>query len=94
MLISVWLPDLETVCTYFSLCVVSTFLLLFGVLFFFDCLSCCILDLSCSTCSSFEVTVGLVFELLLDGVFLVFVVVFLEFVLLTSPELSAVHLPH
>ena len=68
VLIFVWHPSLEAVCMFIGLCIVSAFSLLLGVLFYFYCFSCCISFLSCSICSSFELNVWLVLELLLDGI--------------------------
>ena len=64
-------PDLEAACMFFGLCVLSAFSVLFGVLLCFNCYSFCISFLSCSICSSFEVNVWLIFELLLDDIFAV-----------------------
>ena len=71
----------------FRLCVVSVFSMLLEVVFSFDCFSCCISLLSFSICSSFEVNVWLVFELLLDGIFPCRCCSFLEFCASNFPRI-------
>ena len=87
-------PDLEDVCTFFGLCVVSAFSMLLGVLFFFYCFSCCIPLLSASIVRVLRQTSGQFLNCFWMVFFRAFVAVFLNFVLLTSLELTAVHLPY
>ena len=94
VLIHVSSPDFEAVCTFFGLYVVSAFPVLLGVMFSFNCFSCCISFLSCSICFSFEVNVWLIFEVPQMVFCHIFVAFSLGFVLMTSLELSVVHLPH
>ena len=79
VLIHVSSPDFEAVCTFFGLYVVSAFPVLLGVMFSFNCFSCCISFLSCSICFSFEVNVWLIFEVLLDGILPCLCCIFLGF---------------
>ena len=57
-----WFGD--CMCDFWLVC---CFCILLGVLLFFNCFRCHISFLSCSICSSFEINIWLVFELLLYG---------------------------